>query len=68
MRVVVNDDGNVTTFPRVGSLFEESEGYKPADFDRLISVVNDSGGLEVIGEDVWLEGMPDHIDFLPHEE
>jgi hypothetical protein len=68
MRVVVNDDGNLTTYPRVGPLFEESEGYKPADFDKLITVVDDSGELEATGEDVWLEGMPDHIDFLPHEE
>jgi hypothetical protein len=37
MRVVVNDDGNLTTFPRVGSLFDESESYKPANFDRLIT-------------------------------
>ena len=68
MRVVVNDDGSLTTSPRVGSLFAESEGYKPADFDKLITVINDSGELELMGEDVWLEGMPDHIDFLPHEE
>ena len=66
MRVVVNDAGNLTTFPRAGSLFAESEGYEPADFDRVVTVENDGGELEKISEDVWLEGMPDHIDFLPH--
>jgi hypothetical protein len=66
-RVVLNDR-SLTTFPRTLSPFDESEGYKPADFDKPITIMNDAGGLEEMDEDVWLEGMPDHIDFLPHEE
>jgi hypothetical protein len=66
MRVLLNDR-SLTTFPRMlASPFDESEGYKPADFDKLITVANDSGELEEIDEDMWFEGMPDHIDFLPH--
>lgn len=68
MRIVLNDR-SLTTFPRLlSSLFDEREGYKPADFDKHITVMNDAGELAEIDEDVWLEGMPDHIDFLPHEE
>ena len=68
MRVVLNDR-SLTTFPRLlSSPFDESEGYKPADFDTALTIMNDAGELEEIDEDVWLEGMPDHIDFLPHEE
>jgi hypothetical protein len=68
VRVVVNER-SLTTFPRLlSSPFDESEGYKPDDFDKHITVMNDLGELEKIDEDVWLEGMPDHIDFLPHEE
>jgi hypothetical protein len=69
MRVLINNH-SLTTFPRTLSPFDESEGYKPADFGKRISVMNDAGELKEIdeGEDVWFEGMPDHIDFLPHEE
>jgi hypothetical protein len=67
MRVVINDH-SLTTFPRTLSPFDESEGYRPADFDKLIPVMNDAGALEEIDEDVWFEGMSDHINFLPHEE
>ncbi len=68
MRVVINDEGSLTTFPRAINIVTESEGYKPADFDKSITIVNESGELEEYDEDMWLEGMPDHTVFLPHEE
>jgi DNA polymerase type B, organellar and viral len=36
MRIEVGDEGYLKTFPRSLSILAESEGYKPADFDRLI--------------------------------
>jgi hypothetical protein len=65
MRIVVNDEGSFTTFPRTGHLYAESEGYAPADFDKVITIVNESGELEEIDEDMLFEGMPDHVEFLP---
>jgi hypothetical protein len=36
MRVEVSDDGYVRTFPLKNSIFAESEGYEPADFDSVL--------------------------------
>jgi hypothetical protein len=55
------------TFPPALSILAESEGYKPADFDRLIEISGESGGTVEIDENMMLEAMPDHIPFLPRE-
>jgi hypothetical protein len=67
MRITVSNDGYVGTFPRKNSILAESEGYKPADFDRLIEISGESGGAVEIDENTLLEGMPDFIPFLPRE-
>jgi hypothetical protein len=67
MRIAVSDDGFVRTFPLKNSIFAESEGYEPADFDRLIEISGESGSAEEIDENMLLEGMPDFIPFLPRE-
>jgi hypothetical protein len=67
MRIIVNDEGYVSTFPIALSIFAESEGYEPADFDKLIEIAGENGAIEEIDENMLLEGMPDFIPFLPHE-
>jgi hypothetical protein len=57
----------VITFPPDLSIFAESEGYRPADFDRLIEISGESGSTIEIDENMLLEGMPDFIPFLPRE-
>jgi hypothetical protein len=62
-------DGYITTYPRVlSSPLQESEGYKPADFDRLVEIAGADGSAEIIDENMLLEAMPDHLQFLPHNE
>jgi hypothetical protein len=67
MRIEVSDEGCLKTFPLALSILAESEGYKPADFDRLIEISGESGGTVVIDENMLLEAMPDFIPFLPRE-
>jgi hypothetical protein len=67
MRISVGDEGYIATFPRVQSIFAESEGYEPADFDRLIEISGESGSAVEIDENMMLEAMPDYTPFLPHE-
>jgi hypothetical protein len=67
MRIAVSDEGYIRTFPRKNSIFAESEGYEPADFDRRIEISGESGGPVEIDENMLLEGMPDFIPFLPRE-
>jgi hypothetical protein len=67
MRIEVSDEGYLKTFPIVLSILAESEGYKPADFDRLIEISGESGGTVEIDENTLLEAMPDFIPFLPRE-
>jgi hypothetical protein len=67
MRVRLTDDGCLLTFPPLIPLLAESEGYKPADFDKVIDIIGESGGTEEIDENMLLEAMPDHIPFLPSE-
>jgi hypothetical protein len=38
MRITVTDEGYIRTFPRKNSIFAESEGYEPADFDKYIEI------------------------------
>jgi hypothetical protein len=67
-RISVNDEGYLMTFPRTNSMFAESEGYEPADFDKLFIEVSWGNGVkERIDENTLLEAMPDFIPFLPHE-
>jgi hypothetical protein len=67
MRINVMGEGYVITFPRAISIFDESEGYEPADFDRLIDVSWENGAKEPIDENMVLEAMPDFTPFLPQE-
>jgi hypothetical protein len=67
MRIEVSNEGYIRTFPRKNSILAESEGYEPADFDRLIEISGESGGTDVIDENMLLEAMPDFIPFLPRE-
>jgi hypothetical protein len=66
MRVVLGED-HLTTFPITLSILAESEGYEPADFDRLVEISGESGFNEEIDENTLLEAMPDFIPFLPRE-
>jgi hypothetical protein len=67
MRIAVTDEGYVTTFPRENSIFAESEGYEPADFDKLIEVSWENGVKEPIDENTLFEATPDLMPFLPDE-
>ena len=67
MRIAVSDEVASRTFPIKTPIFAESEGYKPADFDRLIEISGESGSAVEIDENTLLEGMPDFIPFLPRE-
>jgi len=61
-------DGYVITHPiALSSALAESEGYKPANFDRLIEVSGESGSIIEIDENMLLEAMPDFIPFLPRD-
>jgi hypothetical protein len=66
MRIELGDDCLVT-FPPTVPILAESEGYKPADFDRLVEISGEGGDLEKIDENTLLEAMPDFIPFLPRE-
>ncbi len=66
-RITVSDEGHVVTFPPALSIFAESEGYRPAEFDRLIEISGESGSTIEIDENMLLEAMPDFIPFLPRE-
>jgi hypothetical protein len=48
-------------------MLAESEGYKPADFDRVLEISTEDGAVEEIDENTLLEAMPDFIPFLPRE-
>ncbi len=68
MRVRLDDDGCLVTYPiLLPSPFAESEGYKPADFDRLIEIAGDGSEFETIDENLLLEAQPDFMPLLPRE-
>ena len=67
MRVMLGDEDYLVTYPPALSILAESEGYKPADFDKLIEISGESGATLEIDENVLLEAMPDFMPFLPHE-
>jgi len=58
---------SLRTFPHALSILAESEGYKPADFDRLMEISGESGSAVAIDENMLLEAMPDFIPFLPRD-
>lgn len=66
MRVIFGE-GYLVTFPPLISIFAESEGYKPADFDKLM--ISGEGGVaeKIEDENMLLEAMPDFMPFLPRE-
>jgi hypothetical protein len=66
-RIEVRDEGYLKTFPLALSILAESEGYKPAEFDRLVEISGESGGTIEIDENMLLEAMPDFMPFLPRE-
>jgi hypothetical protein len=59
MRIKISDEGYLVTFPPALSIFAESEGYKPADFDWRIEISGESGSTVEIDENMLLEAMPD---------
>jgi hypothetical protein len=67
MRITLGDSC-IATYPiALSSPLAESEGYKPADFDRLIEISGESGSTVEIDENMLLEAMPDFTPFLPRE-
>lgn len=68
MRITVTDEGYLVTLPpALSSILMESEGYRPAEFDKLIEISGESGSTANIDENMWLEAMPDFIPYLPRE-
>lgn len=49
------------------SALAESQGYKPANFDRLIEIAGDDSEFETIDERLLLEAQPDFMPWLPRE-
>ncbi len=47
IRVILGDDYLITFPPAPSSIFAESEGYKPADFDKLIEISEENGITEI---------------------
>jgi hypothetical protein len=67
MRITLGDS-YVGTYPiALSSPLAESEGYKPADFDRGAEISGEGDSTVEIDENMLLEGMPDFTPFLPHE-
>lgn len=66
-RRVMLGDGYIRTYPPLISMLAESEGYKPADFDTLLDISEESGDIGKIDENTLLEAMPDFVPFLPRE-
>jgi hypothetical protein len=66
MRIALGDEFIITYPIALSSPLAESEGYKPADFDRMLEISTEAGAAEEIDENTLLEAMPDHVQFLPH--
>jgi hypothetical protein len=66
-RIDVCSEGHIVTFPRVQSIYTESEGKPLADFERRIKILDENGGAVEIDEDMLLEAMQDFTQFLPRE-
>ena len=67
MRITLGESC-IATYPiALSSPLAESEGYKPADFDRLVQISEESGSTIEIDENMLLEAMPDFIQFLPRD-
>ena len=59
---------SLLTMPISQSKLDESEGYLPVDFDRPAEIIDENGRTVTIDEDVLFEAMPDHVQWLPHED
>jgi hypothetical protein len=46
---------------------EESECYRPRDFDRLPEIAGDGWEFEKISQSTLFEAQPDFVPWLPHE-
>jgi hypothetical protein len=58
---------SLLTMPITQSKLDESEGYKPVDFDKAIEIVGEDGRTVTISEDTLFEAQPDFVQWLPHE-
>jgi hypothetical protein len=68
MRIDVGEEGSLATFPpALLSILAESEGYKPAEFERLVEISGETGGKAKVDENMLLEAMPCFTPFLPRE-
>ena len=56
---------SATTFRLYVRLRKPRKGKLPADFDRLIRILDESSGAAKIDEDMLLEAMPNLVRFLP---
>jgi hypothetical protein len=67
-RIRHEEDGCLATFPiLLRTALAESQGYKPADFDRLIEIAGDGSEFETVDERLLLEAQPDFMPWLPRE-
>ena len=65
---LADDCLSFTTRPiLLSSPHAESEGYKPVDFDRVVTIAADGGGVQQINESVLLEAQSDFMPWLPRE-
>lgn len=67
MRVELGEEHVLTFPPTLPSILDESEGYMPANFDRLVEISGESGSILQVDENTLLEATPDFIPFLPRE-
>lgn len=68
MNVRLHESGRLETLPILpSSHLEESQGYRPVDFDRLIEIAGSGWEFEQIGESTLFEAQPDFVPWLPHE-
>jgi hypothetical protein len=76
IRITVNPDGNITTYPISQFELTESEGYQVMNFDarfsegkhRFSATFEDGDEIVDCSEDMLLEGVQDYTPFLEHEE
>jgi hypothetical protein len=65
--VRLDNNGRLETLPILLSSSVEREGYKPADFDRLIEIAGDGREFDTIDESTLFETQPDFVQWLPRE-
>lgn len=68
MRIRLEEDGSLVTFLiLLRAALAEGQGYKPANFDRLIEIAGGDSEFETIDERLLLEAQPDFMPWLPRE-